>query len=872
MIMNSSFWLLALATVCHLVAPRARAQFTAITNGPVATDGGDSTGCAWGDYDNDGYLDLFVSNFGTPFNYLYHNNGNNSFTRVMTGAIATDDANSEGAAWGDYDNDGFLDLFVAVGLGGNDLLYRNDGNGSFTRITTGPVVQSGGNSRGCAWGDYDNDGWLDLFVANEQNQNNFLFHNNGGGTFTKIAAGSIVNDGGASYGCAWGDYDNDGFLDLFVANLNQNNFLYHNNRDGTFTRVTSGRIVSDGGASQGCAWGDYDNDGLLDLFVANRNQRNFLYHNEGNGTFTAITNGLVVNDIGYSWGPAWTDYDNDGFLDLFVANGPPSGPGQNDFLYRNNGDGTFTRIMTGSVVSDNAISDGCAWGDYDNDGFPDLFVTNLNGQNNLLYRNNGNDNNWLTVRCVGQLSNRSGIGTKVRIRTTREGQSRWQVREISGGSGYGSQNASYAYFGLGSATNIEVIRIEWPSGVVQEFSGVPPKQLLTATEPAVTISPTALTLNAGEAGRFIVSPLSPPISLQWLHDGIPVPGATNASFVISNMVATDAGSYSVEIYQTAPSATVFAKPVRLIGPALIEPGGQLIYARPGTNIVITATVTGAPPVHLQWRHGPDVISGATNATLTLTNVELPSGGEYRLLASNSFGVAESVQATIVVLIRPAILIQPLSQSVVAGGSATFSVAATGNPLPFSFLWRSNTATLANVVLNDTSSFFTVSNAQPNSVTNQFRYSVIVTNLAGTAVSSLAVLTVLTDTDGDGLPDEWESAHGFSVTNASDANFDTDGDGAANAAEYLAGTDPRDAQDCLRLEYARSNDMSAWVLRFHAVSNRTYTLQAHGPFEPTGAWIAAEDVVAAPTNRIIESRPPMNSANQRFFQLVTPRSH
>jgi hypothetical protein len=269
--------------------------------------------------------------------------------------------------------------------------------------------------RGCAWGDYDNDGFLDLFVANEQGQNNFLFHNNGDGTFTRITSGGIVNDGGASYGCSWGDYDGDGFLDLFVANLNQNNFLYHNNRDGTFTRITSGSIVNDGGASQGCAWGDYDNDGRLDLFVANRNQKNFLYHNDGNGAFTAITNGAMVNDIGYSWSPAWVDYDNDGFLDLFVANGPVSGAGQNIFLYRNNGDGSFTRITTGAAVNDGAASDSCAWGDYNNDGFLDLFVSNLNDQNNLLYRNDGN-RQQLAARfeCVGQRSNRSGIGAKVR--------------------------------------------------------------------------------------------------------------------------------------------------------------------------------------------------------------------------------------------------------------------------------------------------------------------------------------------------------------------------------------------------------------------------------------------------------------------------
>src|SRR5262249_19168921 len=153
--MNTSFprhfgWI-GIVSLIQIAALAAAAQFTVITNGPVVTDHGDSTGCAWGDYNDDGYLDLFVSNFGTPLNYLYRNNGDGSFPRVTTGLIATDDTNSEGASWADYDNDGHLDLFVAVGLGGNDLLYRNNGDGSFSKISSGPVVQSGGNSRGCAW-------------------------------------------------------------------------------------------------------------------------------------------------------------------------------------------------------------------------------------------------------------------------------------------------------------------------------------------------------------------------------------------------------------------------------------------------------------------------------------------------------------------------------------------------------------------------------------------------------------------------------------------------------------------------------------------------------------------------------------------------
>jgi hypothetical protein len=858
---------LAIVSVSPLATLTASAQFIAITNGPVVTDHGDSTGCAWGDYDNDGHLDLFVSNFGTPFNYLYRNNGDGTFTRVTAGAIATDDTNSEGASWGDYDNDGYLDLFVAVGLGGDDLLYRNNGDGSFTKIASGPVGQSGGNSRGCAWGDYDNDGRIDLFVANEQGQNNFLFHNDGGGTFTRITSGSIVNDGGPSYGCAWGDYDNDGFLDLFVANLNQNNFLYHNNRDGTFTRITSGRIVNDGGASQGCAWGDYDNDGLLDLFVANRNQKNFLYHNEGNGTFTAINNASVVNDVGYSWSPAWVDYDNDGFLDLFVANGPVSGAGQNNFLYHNNGDRTFTRVTAGAVVNDGASSGGCAWGDYNNDGFVDLFVSNLNGQNNLLYRNEANSNNWLTVRCLGQLSNRSGIGAKVRIKTAP--QSRWQMREISGGSGYGSQNAPYAYFGLGAETNIEVLRVEWPSGVVQELPAVTPKQLLVVTEPAVSIAPVNLAMNQGETATFTVrATLSPPLRFQWFHDGIPIPGETTASLVLSNIQAHDAGNYSVRLDQTDTAMAVFAKSVDLIGPIVLPSNPQLISARPNSNVTLRVTFTAAPPITLQWKHGTQLIPEATNAMLTLTNVQLADDGEYSVIASNSFGAVESLQAKLVILIKPAITIHPLSQSVVAGGSVTLSVSATGNPLPLSFRWRSNNSPVTTLTVDETNSFLTVTNLQATSTTNQFHFTVAVTNLAGSSsLSGDAVLTVLTDSDNDGLPDEWEVAQGFNATNATEARLDSDGDGATNLEEYLAGTDPHDPQNYLRLTVARTDDPSVWKIQFVAVSNQTYTLQTG--FSPSGVWHSAADVVAGSTNRMLEILVN-DSANQQFFRLLTPR--
>ncbi|MGH7453435.1 MAG: FG-GAP repeat domain-containing protein, partial [bacterium] len=209
-----------------------------------------------------------------------------TFTKIVAGAIVNDGSNSTGASWADYDGDGFLDLFVANGnlTPQNDLLYRNNRNGTFTQITGGNIVTDGGSSMGGAWGDYDNDGDADLFVANRQGENNFLYRNEGSGAFVKITTGNIVTDGGNSNSSSWVDLDNDGDLDLYVINFSEADFLYRNDGNGTFTRITTGPPVTDISFSITGVWADYDNDGDLDLFISNGgNQNNFLYRNEGTG-------------------------------------------------------------------------------------------------------------------------------------------------------------------------------------------------------------------------------------------------------------------------------------------------------------------------------------------------------------------------------------------------------------------------------------------------------------------------------------------------------------------------------------------------------------------------------------------------------------
>jgi hypothetical protein len=313
------------------------------------------------------------------------------FTQITEGDIVNDGGWSYACGWADINSDGFPDLVVMNNNGNqgkHNFLYLNNGDGTFTRVAEGPVVADSGSSYGCSWADIDNDGDADLFVSN-YNENNCLYLNNGDGAFTKVTAGRIVTDGGKSTGCAWADYDRDGLLDLFVCNRDEVNFLYHNDGGGSFTRILTGAIATDVDNSSGCAWGDYDNDGWPDLFVANVQTPNCLYHNEGDGTFTKVTSGAIVSDTSLCNGASWADYDNDGDLDLVVPTGVLGT--YNDLLYRNEGADSFTRVTGTPITANPTWSGGSGWGDFDNDADLDLFIGGYDGHNRL-YEGDGAGN------------------------------------------------------------------------------------------------------------------------------------------------------------------------------------------------------------------------------------------------------------------------------------------------------------------------------------------------------------------------------------------------------------------------------------------------------------------------------------------------
>jgi len=479
--------------------------FTRVLEGQHVTDGGASRSVNWVDVNDDGLTDLFVTNGleAGEDNFLYLNNGPDSgytFRKVTGDPIVSAGARSDGSSWGDIDNDGDLDAFVVNWYGDDNLLYRNNGDGSFVQAFNEPPVTDGGYSETCSWGDYDNDGDLDLYVTNSGYsvtgpQVNFLYTNNGDGTFVKVTTGSIVTDAAYSRGANWIDYDDDGDIDMFVANeRNQANQLYQNrlmeDQQPVFERILTGPLVTDNSSSWSGSWGDFDNDGDEDLFVTNgwpRGQNDFLYLNNGGGDFAPVTTGPVVTDAAFSASGGWGDYDNDGDLDLFVTTAYSGSPTVNR-LYRNqlveSGSPTFERILQGDIVTDAGDSYGLAWEDYNNDGFLDMFVarTQNENQDNVLYRNDAtNGNHWLKVRCTGTTSNRSGIGTRIRIVASINGLPVHQMRTITGQTGYCGQSLT-THFGLGNAVAVDSLEVFWPSGTVDRYAGVTADGLLELTE------------------------------------------------------------------------------------------------------------------------------------------------------------------------------------------------------------------------------------------------------------------------------------------------------------------------------------------------------------------------------------------------------
>ncbi len=453
--------------------------FSICGSGELVNTLNNTWGIAWVDYDNDDDDDIFITDKDADrSNLLFRNDGNGIFTKITAGVLVTDKAISVASTWGDIDNDGDVDVFVANDTQKKSELYINQGSGNFSKKVNTGLSQEPGYYHGASWTDFNNDGFLDLMLTNYfPTRFHELWRGIGDGTFTSETS-VITMESNRSLTPLWADYDNDGWQDLFIPNAEgNNNSLYHNDQ-GTFTKITTGSIVNDGGNSVAACWGDYNNDGWLDLFVANAsNENNFLYRNNGNGTFTKVTTGIVVTDGGQSHGCSWVDIDNDSDLDLYVTNDQGS-----KALYINKGDASFEKKINEVISMDYGNSFGHAWSDYDKNGQLDLMVATHTANKDYLFCNNGNGNKWISIKLKGTRSNRSAIGAKIRVKSG----GLWQTKEVQSQNGFASQNSMRTSFGLNSASIADSVEITWPSGYRQVLTNLNSNQHLSIAEPTTS--------------------------------------------------------------------------------------------------------------------------------------------------------------------------------------------------------------------------------------------------------------------------------------------------------------------------------------------------------------------------------------------------
>ena len=498
--------------------------FSDETFNALASLPGEGRTVAWVDYDLDGDLDLYFTNSPAgPLvpNNLYRNNGDGTFTDVTAASLITVSGvrNWVSATWGDFDNDGCPDVYlVNLIVAAERFLLRNTCSGTFQNVTAsaGVAGRSNGRSRDAAWADYDNDGFLDLFIAYDDLAGpNQLFRNQGNGQFVDVAAIAGVNNTGSGFNANWADFDNDGWMDLFVVRSGtMSDILYRNNANGTFTDVTAAMGIIDTAQGRDAVWGDLNNDGFMDLYVVGATGINHVFLNNAGTGFTDASSPPTFANAGFtngaSQGAAVADIDNDGDLDLAVVQSLLTGGTREDLLFQNNGGSppTFTAFTFGDNVDANAA----AFGDYSGDGTPDLFVGGVGAQSDFLWLNGANRNNWMVVRLIGSTSNRMGVGARVQVTADLDGDGGappvTQMKQVLAGSK--GQGPIEVAFGLGRASveqrRVDNLTVIWPrSGITQTFTDLATDQIIKVQEGPLSLVVSRITPSSGTtAGGTVV--------------------------------------------------------------------------------------------------------------------------------------------------------------------------------------------------------------------------------------------------------------------------------------------------------------------------------------------------------------------------------
>lgn len=435
---------------------------------------GNNQGISIADYDNDGDDDIYVS-VRDGINKLFRNDGTFQFTEVGAEAGVNTSRGTLMSVWGDLDNDGFLDLFVGNYNEPNQL-FRNLGDGTFEDISASAGIANSNRVQAVTMGDIDQDGWLDVYVANLSEQNQ-MYKNNGDGTFTDVVFQSGTPDTKIAMGTIFFDYDNDADLDLFMTHdANQASILYENDGTGKFidVSVASGANVELNG--MGVDILDFDHNGFLDIYITNLGP-NVLLLNNGDKTFTDVAETAGVDNVGMGWGTVCFDYNNDTWQDIYTVNNYNFAPYSNR-LYHNKGDGTFEVVSHDSPLEVKRVSYGTACSDFDNDGFPDVALSNWGEVGLQLFRNEATQGNWIKVNAKGTESNRSAIGSRIQLYHN----GTMQMDEVMAGSSWASQNSLTLHFGLGEDATVDSLMIRWSNGLEEMYYDLEANQTYNFTE------------------------------------------------------------------------------------------------------------------------------------------------------------------------------------------------------------------------------------------------------------------------------------------------------------------------------------------------------------------------------------------------------